>query len=79
MRRIFSDWMENEQAWIVAPFVLWLIAYVAYVAFRMLRDRRVYGPYSFASQLGPVWKWSFVAALIWLIGGAVVTSLGEGS
>ena len=67
MRRIFSDWMERGDWWVVAPLAIWLLAVLVHGIYRMARQERIGSPYQIYRGLGPCWKWSFFAAVAWLL------------
>ena len=67
MRRIFSDWMERGDWWVVAPLDIWLMAVLIHGIYRMARQKRIRGPRQIYRDLGPWWKWWFFAAVAWLL------------
>lgn len=71
MRRILSGWHLDERAWVVAPLVLWMAAFIALTVFLMIRRRRVMGMMAAARGLGWGWRISFLLAVVWLVGWAI--------
>ncbi len=71
LRRILSGWYLDERAWVVAPLALWMLAYLVGALVTMIARRRAMSPRAFGRQLGPVWKLTFVAAVLWLVGWSV--------
>jgi hypothetical protein len=73
MRKPFNGWWESTDWWIVAPIAIWMIAALAYGAFAIVRDKRSVSLLGFVRELGFVWKWSFVAAVVWLVVASVAS------
>ena len=71
LRRIFSEWYLDERAWVAGPLALWMLAYLVVALVTMIARRRVMSPRAFGRQLGPIWKLTFVAAVLWLVGWSV--------
>lgn len=62
--------MERGDWWVVAPFAVWLAAALVHGVYRMARQKRIVSPHQIYRNLGPAWKWSFLAAIAWLLGSA---------
>lgn len=78
MRRIFNGWHLGEQAWVVAPLAVWMATFLVFAVGTMIVQRRPMSPRGFARSLGLGWKLSFLAAVLWLVGGSVwLTVSGE--
>lgn len=71
MRQILSGWYLDERAWVVAPVVAWMVAYLVLTVVLMIRRRRVMGLTSAARELGVGWRVTFALAVIWLAGWAI--------
>jgi hypothetical protein len=71
LRRIFSGWYLDERAWVAGTLALWILTYLVVALVTMIARRRAMSPRVFGRQLGPVWKLTFVAAVLWLVGWSV--------
>lgn len=79
MQRIFSGWHLGERAWVVAPLAIWIAAYLLFALGTMIVRRRPVSVRGFVRELGTVWKVTFAAAVIWLVGWSIWLTVEGGA
>jgi amino acid transporter len=68
----FDPTMLNEWSLVTAPFFAWIVAF--FVTCLALTIFRRQSPTDVRNDMtdSPFWRWSFLGAVVWMFGGAVL-------
>ncbi len=71
----FDPTMLREWSLVTAPFFAWVVGFVIAWAGAVIVRRQ--DPQEVRRDMtdSPLWKWSFLATVLWLFGGVILTSM----